>query len=482
MGEICLVCIFLIILYFFAVWKKGTAYLEKRGIDMTKRGRFFPGIVLILRFFREKFHCSLHGERFEKLKKFYVGKGEEEIFYLFYGTLGKQISIAVLVLLCLLAGSGLAERGGELIDGFFLQKEGVLGEEKKLSLTARAGSEEKEVEIAVPHKEYTEAERKEKFAEAEQFIKRNYLAENSSAERVSYPLSLPTSIPGSAVKVRWDTDPDGLIGSDGALHNDSLEESCQTQITAHLSYGEQEDKIVLSVTVLPRQRTKEELFWKEWNRQLEKNKEKDDSNYLELPRQVEGTGLSYREKETVPACAILFLGIISLLLIPLLAESRLHRELARRDEQLRMDYPDFIEQFVLLVGAGLNVKGTWERMVTEYQKRTPENESRYLYEEMILSMRDMENGMSESRAYELFGKRTGVLSYMKFSALLVQNLKKGQKDLLKLLDHEMADAFQARKQTAKALGEKAGTKLLLPMMLMLIIVFALILYSAFQNM
>ena len=72
--------------------------------------------------------------------------------------------------------------------------------------------------------------------------------------------------------------------------------------------------------------------------------------------------------------------------------------------------------------------------------------------------------------------------FRKFSTLLVQNLKKGTTDLIRLLDFEVEDAFHERRENAKVLGEEAGTKLLFPMMLMLSIVFALILYAAFQSM
>ena len=63
-----------------------------------------------------------------------------------------------------------------------------------------------------------------------------------------------------------------------------------------------------------------------------------------------------------------------------------------------------------------------------------------------------------------------------------QNLKKGSGDLLEILEYEMTDAFEERKENAKMLGEKAGTKLLLPMGMMLIIVFVLIMYAAFAQM
>jgi hypothetical protein len=43
------------------------------------------------------------------------------------------------------------------------------------------------------------------------------------------------------------------------------------------------------------------------------------------------------------------------------------------------------------------------------------------------------------------------------------------------------EAFEERKEAAKRLGEEAATKLLIPMMIMLIIVFLMILVPAFWS-
>ena len=155
------------------------------------------------------------------------------------------------------------------------------------------------------------------------------------------------------------------------------------------------------------------------------------------------------------------------MLIPVLEEGRLKTKLKKRQEQLALDYPEFVEHFVLLIGAGLNVKGVWERVVGEYEKREKKRETHIVYEEMAVTLRELRNGMSEAMAYELFGKKTELLPYMKFCTMIVQNLRKGSSDLLKLLEYEMADSFHARKENAKAMGEKAGTKLLMPMAVML---------------
>jgi flagellar motor component MotA len=67
---------------------------------------------------------------------------------------------------------------------------------------------------------------------------------------------------------------------------------------------------------------------------------------------------------------------------------------------------------------------------------------------------------------------------LKFSSLIVQNLKKGSRELVNLLELEAIDAFEERKNQAKKYGEEAGTKMLFPMVGMLVVVMGIIMFPA----
>lgn len=69
--------------------------------------------------------------------------------------------------------------------------------------------------------------------------------------------------------------------------------------------------------------------------------------------------------------------------------------------------------------------------------------------------------------------------YLRLGALLSQNLRKGTKGLNDLLRFEAVQSFEERKAKAKRLGEEAGTKLLMPMFLMLTEVLIIVVVSAF---
>ena len=58
-------------------------------------------------------------------------------------------------------------------------------------------------------------------------------------------------------------------------------------------------------------------------------------------------------------------------------------------------------------------------------------------------------------------------------------MKKGTKGLAVLLKQEADRAFEERKNLAKRLGEEAGTKMLIPLFLMLLVVLVMIVVPAF---
>lgn len=480
LGAGCLIA-FLGLAFHFAAANRRWKGLENKVWVKGWLGIFYAGCGGLLRLLRVRFGKRLKGERLEQLRKLYVGKGEEELFYCFYGKRFCILSALIMGGMLLISIACLLPKETKLLNGYFLEREGVLGAERRVGLSASLDGEKKDVTVCVPRKKYTAKQLEQKFQEAMDYVNQQYLGKNFSPEQIDSPLRLVKTIPESAIAVSWELGSDGLVQEDGSLANADLKESCQTEITAIFSYGETERSMVKMLTILPRQRSQKERSWEEWQQRLEQNqKESRERSYLKLPEQIGGKKVEYREKSLSYSAVVTGIVLCLPVIVLILQEERLRRRLLHREMELRRDYPEFVEQFALLVGAGLNIRGAWLRIAADYEKAS--KEKHYVYEEMLFSIREMEHGMSETRAYEMFGKRTGLLQYMKFCTMLVQNLRKGSDDLLDLLDYEVADAFRERKENAKAMGEEAGTKLLLPMMLMLVIVFVMILYSAFYNM
>ena len=145
---------------------------------------------------------------------------------------------------------------------------------------------------------------------------------------------------------------------------------------------------------------------------------------------------------------------------------------------MKIDYPQIINKFNLYIRAGMTIRRAWFCIAQDYERKNQGKDKRKAYEEMISTMHQITGGISEGEAYENYGARCGVSVYRKFGTMLSQNLRKGSKGLTELLGREAEDAFEERKNLAKKLGEEAGTKLVIPLFLMLIIVFAIVIVPA----
>ena len=154
------------------------------------------------------------------------------------------------------------------------------------------------------------------------------------------------------------------------------------------------------------------------------------------------------------------------------------RKLETRRKELLLDYPEIVNKLALYMGAGMTIRNAFFKMGEDYKKQQKERK-RYAYEEVLITCYELQSGKSEKEAYDHFGKRCQVQVYMKLSTLLAQNLRKGSNDLLRVLRQEADNAFAERKNLARKLGEEAGTKLLLPMMMMLCIVMVIIMIPAY---
>jgi len=162
-------------------------------------------------------------------------------------------------------------------------------------------------------------------------------------------------------------------------------------------------------------------------------------------------------------------------------------------------------KLTMLLGAGLTIRNAFTRIALEEKRRLEETgaasagrtdhggrgqqgrarpgrrrraenapDVHYLEQEMLLTVREMRSGVPEAAAYENFGRRCGLQSYIKLGSLLSQNLKKGSRGLTGMLEKEALSSMEEHRALARKVGEKAGLKLMLPMGMMFAVVLAVL--------
>ena len=137
-------------------------------------------------------------------------------------------------------------------------------------------------------------------------------------------------------------------------------------------------------------------------------------------------------------------------------------------------------KFTLLVQAGMTVRKAFQKIALDYSRKK-KRKPRPAYDEIRVICYEMESGVSESEAYRRFGERCGQAKYKTFATLLIQNLQKGSRQMADMLERESMEAWEERKRKARVLGEAAATKLLIPMIMMLMVVMAIVMIPAFLS-
>ncbi len=323
---------------------------------------------------------------------------------------------------------------------------------------------------------------KQMARELAQELPRRILGSNVSLEEVREDLNLCKEAEGYPFRIEWESDDYAYVSSDGTVTNDELrEEGAVVCLTAVFLYGDYKEEHIFPVHIFPPQYSEEERLRRKIYELLEdKEGENRYGLQVELPENIEGKQLFWSERREDSSGMLFLLTGIAAVAVYLLKNRDLRERVEERNRQMLLDYPQLVSRITLYMGAGMTVRNVFCKIALDYQKeRQAGGKMHYVYEEMLLACYELNNGVSEAAAYEHFGRRCRLIQYMKFTNLLVQNLKKGSNGILEALHREARDAFEERRNLARKLGEEAGTKLLLPMMLMLGIVMVLIIAPAY---
>lgn len=376
----------------------------------------------------------------------------------------------------------LTERQGELKT---LQREGVTGnsQKKEVLVTVEGDLEQEPMEIDVEPEQYTAKEAEEAFEKAMEILDQTVLGENQSFDRVEADLHFPKEVENLPISVEWELDSYETLDMDGVIIRENIpKEGALVEIRGILTYGERQAYYIRTACIYPKKKSKKEALVAEISKEVEKaKKESKEKKEIPLPTKVQGKKVLWEYPASHTPLIILLLGVIAALLMPALRKQELAKEQKERKEQMLGDYARIIGDFTLLLDTGMTTKQVWERMVRQYEVKKSTRQ-RYAYEEMKETYYQMKGGVTEGEAYERFGERCGLAPYRKFGALLSQNLKKGTKGLANLLQMEAITANEEEKARARRKAEEAGTKLLIPMFVMLGVVMAVVIVPAFLSM
>lgn len=413
---------------------------------------------------------------------------------------------------------------GVLKEGFRLPRSGYGGSKQYITLEVSGLTEDTSVplDITVSPKRYTEEEANAVFREIYDQLEELVVAEGESFANLQHDLRLMTKLPKYGVQLSWDFYPEldpalaagsvtpdearayyrkyrHLMDSDGTLHNETLAPG--TVVTGYLSLIMSTDIVPtgtdgetkylktqyhsapyrIYVGIVPRALSRYESLLLQLQQAITTEDEGSlGENMLSLPTEIDGHRIYYSEHEDRSYLLLPLLGVIAAMAIYMRQGQARRTEKKQREALLMLDYSELVSKLMVYIGAGLTVRNALETISQHFDALIARGikEDRPLYQELRTMVIQFRRNMPESEIYLSFGRRVNLKPYTKLVSLIEQNRMNGARNLRAMLELEMEDAFEQRKTTARRLGEEAGTKLLLPLFIMLGIVMIIVIVPA----
>lgn len=336
----------------------------------------------------------------------------------------------------------------------------------------------KEIEILIAPREYTQEEVEVLHEEVKEKLDGILLGSNTGFEEIQQSLCFP-KIVLEMFPVDWSTDALWLVDSKGQVHNESLSEARRVTVWATIYYGEEFRRYEKIITVIPKVYTPEEQSLMEaeeklkyWETVTRTESEPD------FPEEVDGKRVRISTKDRwAPVGFLLMLSVLLPVLVYRFYFEKLEERRKQRIAEAGKRYTEFVTKLSIMIVAGIPIRQAWERLWKDYKKARGEHY--VLTEELYVACQEMNCGTPETVAYEAFGDRVGVAAYRRMAAVLAQNATKGMQNIRQVLLQEAKEVMAEERTEIKIRGEQLGTKLLLPMMGYLILIFVVLLVPAF---
>ncbi len=417
--------------------------------------------------------------------RLYPGENIEKKFYS-YQKRKRSVIIA-----CIIAGAGMfvcaqvsSHMQQKLEDATYLTRNEWGAGDYFVTLHAKTVSEEGDITYRVRERLLNEEELENLFVRAEEELAEIIPAENENLLHVTQNLNLTGSIEGYPFQISWRSSDYSKVGTDGTVKVEDVGlEGEMIRLTAIFSYQDYVRETTYDVRLFPPVQNGKEKYLQKITELLEEQDFRlENESKLYLPGEMDGERIVWSEKQFCGGFFWLVLGGVFALFCSCKVDSDLKEKSQMRKEEIVRSYPEFVSRLKLYMGAGLTIKNAFLRIGKDYgQEKKQTGKSEYLYEEVLLAGYQLLNGKSEEYVYREWGRRCETMCCRKLGFLLTATLRQGNEKILFMLEQEACLAWEERKAKVKKRGEEAGTKMLFPMLMMLLMVMFLVLLPAFSG-
>ena len=353
------------------------------------------------------------------------------------------------------------------------------GDEKKqvtLTLVGLHETVQRTFSLCIPEKAISVEEAENRLDEAMQ-----YISSQLEGKEVDGDIRLPAG--WEDVAFSYESLSPELVRNDGRWVGELQQESqpIQLLITAKIG-GQQKQKMLTLYSASLKQLSAQERL--AMIQEKVQAGEYTTESEIRLPEETElGETLIWNDQPKSNIGILLFLLAVRTGCLLWKQEQEYRLRIRRREQDMRRAYPEFINELVILIGAGLSLPAAWRRIGEDYRKQQKEEtEMNPLYEEIYREGKQLEAGASMREMLEEFILHIRLREARHFAILLIQNMRRGDAFLVSRLRDLNQEAWELRKKLVREKSEEVDTKLLLPLMLMLVVILIIVLAPAMISM
>ncbi|MBC7959379.1 MAG: type II secretion system F family protein [Vallitaleaceae bacterium] len=312
------------------------------------------------------------------------------------------------------------------------------------------------------------------------------LGNNASLNHVDAPLDLMSTYKEREVAIKWESQDHKKLLDTGEIRYNNVKDGDVVTLKAVIGcYGLTDERSYEVQLYHP------ELNEEEQQAQImetikvmfsRKNLKQMKEGVIFLPKNLQDYDANlkwYTGQKGISPLSVFLGGIVLAISFFYLKKIDLNNQIKKRQEELLRTFPECVNQFALLMNAGMTFNRAWEKITQDYLRRKVLfNEVTILYEEMLMTLEDMKKGVSDIKAYEAFGQRCKIPEILRFTSLIIQNTKKGSHIIIGALLQQSKEALSLRQDLARKKGEKASTKLIFPMGIMFLAILIIVITPA----
>lgn len=173
------------------------------------------------------------------------------------------------------------------------------------------------------------------------------------------------------------------------------------------------------------------------------------------------------------AALILIGGLMATAAMYMQSRDGMKNAITKRTEECDEELPEVVSTLAILVNSGMVLREAWDMIAN--------NGEGAFYDLMKRTSENIHNGVSDIDAIYLFGRDSNSAEIKKFTSAMVQSMEKGGGELGEFLIAQSSELWSVKRQKKLQKGEKAATKLLIPIVLIFIGIIIIVMTAAFAG-